>query len=163
MTTTTRGRTITESDIASFAALTGDWHPQHADAEWAAKSRFGERVAHGMLVLSYAVGLAPFDPDRIVALRGVDDVTFKRPVLIGDTIRVSSKVEAVTPLDGDHELLTLAWRVLNQRDEVVVRARVQALGRTEAALCAEAAPIGNGNGHDGASELHALYGERVCL
>ena len=66
---TTSGRTITESDLVSFAALTGDWHPQHADAAWAAASRFGERVAHGMLVLSYAVGLLPFDPERVVALR----------------------------------------------------------------------------------------------
>ena len=59
-----------------------------------ARSRFGERVAHGMLVLSYAVGLVPFDPERVVALRGLDSVTFKRPVLIGDTIRVRSRVEA---------------------------------------------------------------------
>ena len=56
---TTRGRTITESDLVSFSALTGDWHPQHADASWAAESPFGERIAHGMLVLSYAVGLLP--------------------------------------------------------------------------------------------------------
>ena len=60
---TTRGRTITESDLVSFSALTGDWHPQHADADWAAEGPFGERVAHGMLVLSYAVGLLPIDPD----------------------------------------------------------------------------------------------------
>ena len=60
---TTRGRTITEADLVSFSALTGDWHPQHADAAWAAESPFGERIAHGMLVLSYAVGLLPIDPD----------------------------------------------------------------------------------------------------
>jgi acyl dehydratase len=41
---TTRGRTVTEADVVGFAALTGDWHPQHADAEWAAESPFGERV-----------------------------------------------------------------------------------------------------------------------
>ena len=57
-----RGRTITEADLVSFAALTGDWHPQHADAEWADAGRFGERVAHGMLVLSYAVGLVRVRP-----------------------------------------------------------------------------------------------------
>ncbi len=42
-----RGRTITEADVVQFAALTGDLHPQHTDAAWAASSRFGERVAHG--------------------------------------------------------------------------------------------------------------------
>ena len=57
------------------------------------RGRFGERVAHGMLVLSYAVGLMPFDPERVVALRGLESVTFKRPVRIGDTIRVRSRVD----------------------------------------------------------------------
>ena len=56
-----RGRTITESDLVQFSALTGDWHPQHADAEFAAESRFGERIAHGMLVLSYSVGLIDYE------------------------------------------------------------------------------------------------------
>jgi 3-hydroxybutyryl-CoA dehydratase len=76
---TTRARTITESDVVAFATLTGDLHPQHVDADWAAASRFGERVAHGMLVLSYAVGLVPLDPDRVVALRRVREAVFKRP------------------------------------------------------------------------------------
>ena len=44
---TTRGRTVTEADVVGFAALTGDWHPQHSDAQWAADSPFGERIAHG--------------------------------------------------------------------------------------------------------------------
>lgn len=124
------GRTITETDVVSFAALTGDWHPQHGDASWAAGSRFGERVAHGMLVLSYAVGLVPFDHSRVVALRGVSDVTFKRPVLIGDTIRVSSRVEGVKPLDDATGLVSLRWKILNQSDETVVRARVEVVWRS---------------------------------
>ena len=82
------GRTITEADVVAFANLTGDQHPQHTDARWAGQGPFGERIAHGMLVLSYAVGLVDFDPERIVALRGSSDVVFKRPVTIGDTIRV---------------------------------------------------------------------------
>src|SRR5581483_3080995 len=80
----TRGRTVTEADVVGFAALTGDWHPQHADAVWARASAFGEWIAHGMLVISFAVGLVPFDPDRVVALRRIDDVVFKRPVALGD-------------------------------------------------------------------------------
>ncbi len=126
---TTRGRTITEADLVSFSSLTGDWHPQHADAEWAARGRFGHRVAHGMLVLSYAVGLVPFDPERVVALRGLDSVSFKRPVAIGDTIRVHTRVDDVRPLDDEHALVSFAWRVLNQHDKVVARARVDALWR----------------------------------
>jgi len=125
------GRTITESDVVSFAALTGDWHPQHADAEWAACGRFGERVAHGMLVLSYAVGLIAFDPERVIALRGLDRVTFKRPVAIGDTIRVESRVDRVKALDSEHALVAFAWRIFNQHDKVVIRARIEALWKLD--------------------------------
>ena len=88
----TRGRTIGEGDITSFATLSGDTHPQHTDAEWAAGSRFGERIAHGLLVLSYSAGLMGFDPDRIVALRRVADAVFKQPVKIGDTIHVEGEI-----------------------------------------------------------------------
>ncbi len=126
---TTRGRTVTEGDLTSFSALTGDWHPQHSDAEWAARSRFQGRVAHGMLVLSYAIGLVPFDPERVVALRGVDSVTFKRPVAIGDTIRVRWRVETARPLDDETELVTVALRVVNQHRRVVAVARLQAVCR----------------------------------
>jgi 3-hydroxybutyryl-CoA dehydratase len=129
----TGGRTITESDLVSFAALTGDWHPQHADAAWAARSEFGERIAHGMLVLSFAVGLAPIDPDRVAALRGVDDVTFKRPVRIGDTIHVEGRVEELRPLGDDAGLVTCLWRVVNQAGELAVRARVTIVWRRRGA------------------------------
>jgi 3-hydroxybutyryl-CoA dehydratase len=126
---TTRGRTITEADLVSFAALTGDWHPQHADAAWAETSRFGERVAHGMLVLSYAVGLTGFDPDRVVALRGLDDVVFKRPVKIGDTIHVEGLVDGIRPLDDEVALLDLTWKVVNQDGATVARAKVATVCR----------------------------------
>ena len=53
---TTAGRTVGADDIAAFATLTGDTHPQHVDEAWAAGSRFGERIAHGLLVLSFASG-----------------------------------------------------------------------------------------------------------
>jgi 3-hydroxybutyryl-CoA dehydratase len=157
---TTAGRTITEADVVSFAALTGDWHPQHADAAWAAQSQFGERIAHGMLVLSYAVGLVPFDPERVVALRGFQSVTFKRPVRIGDTIRVHSRVEGSRPLDDGHALVTLAWRIVNQDDETVARAKVDALSRTGEHDAAAATANGE---PPAAAELAALYGDRVLL
>lgn len=122
-----RGRTVTEADVAGFAALTGDMHPQHTDRHWAAEGRFGERVAHGMLVLSYAVGLVPFDPDLVVALRGFEDVAFKRPVALGDTIRVSGKVRDLKPLDHGHGLVGVDLRVRNHRGELVARGRLNAV------------------------------------
>lgn len=89
---TSRARTVTEADVVAFAGLTGDFHPQHVDAEWAAESVFGERIAHGLLVLGLAAGLAPLDPERVVALRRVRDVVFKRPVRLGDTIHVEGEL-----------------------------------------------------------------------
>jgi 3-hydroxybutyryl-CoA dehydratase len=127
----TSGRTITEADVVAFSAQTGDWHPQHGDAEWAARGPFGERIAHGMLVLSYAVGLVSFDPDRVVALRRITDAVFKRPVRLGDTIRVAGRVSAIVPATDDAGLVTLAWTVLNQDAKTVARARVEVLWRRD--------------------------------
>jgi acyl dehydratase len=128
---TTRARTVTEADVVGFAALTGDMHPQHTDAEWAAESRFGERIAHGLLVLSYAVGLMPFDPERVVAIRRVTDVVFKQPTRIGDTIRVEGELADKRELDADHGLVSCRWRILNQRDKLVARATVDVVWRRQ--------------------------------
>jgi len=127
----TRGRTITESDVVQFAGLSGDMHPQHTDAEWSAGSRFGERIAHGMLVLSFAVGLVDFDPERVVALRRVGDVVFKNPARIGDTIRVEGEIADRRELDEGHGLVTCRWRILNQRGKLVARAVVEVVWRRE--------------------------------
>ena len=125
----TPGRTIAEADLVSFSALTGDWHPQHADAEWASAGPFGERIAHGMLLLSYSLGLAPIDPDRVIALRGLDSVRFKRPVRIGDTIRVRGAIGSLRPLDDATGLVGIDWRVLAAGSGAAVRAELQAIWR----------------------------------
>jgi acyl dehydratase len=125
----TRARTVTEADVVSFAALTGDWHPQHADAVWAADSDFGERIAHGMLVISFAVGLVPFDPDRVIALRRIGDVVFKRPVRFGDTIHVEGELADTRSVGAEAGLAEWRWSVINQHDELVCRARVEVLWR----------------------------------
>jgi len=84
----TRGRTITEADLVNFAGLTGDYNPMHTDAEYAKNTQFGQRIAHGMLGLSYMVGLVyqmGFLEGTIIAFL---DATckFRAPILIGDTI-----------------------------------------------------------------------------
>jgi 3-hydroxybutyryl-CoA dehydratase len=128
---TTGGRTVTEADVVMFAGLTGDTHPQHVDAEWAAGSRFGERIAHGMLVMSYAVGLMPFDPERVVALRRLTDVAFKQPVRLGDTIRVEGEIADRRELDDANGLVTCRWRIRNQRGKLVARATVEVVWKRE--------------------------------
>jgi len=144
----TAGRTITESDLVSFAALTGDRHPLHTDARWAADSPFGERVAHGMLVLSYALGLVPFEPTRVVALRGVDGVVFKRPAHIGDTIRVEGAIDSLEPLDDEVGLVTCRWKVLNERDETVARAKLKVLWRRREAQATSCRPEPRDSGRE---------------
>jgi acyl dehydratase len=127
----TRGRTVTEADVVGFAALTGDWHPQHADAEWAAQSRFGERIAHGMLIVSYAVGLLPLDPERVVALRRVTDVVFKRPLKLGETIKAEGRLAELVALDDELGLVGCALSILNQDGALVCRVRLDVIWRRE--------------------------------
>ncbi|ARM76997.1 dehydratase [Acidianus manzaensis] len=84
----TKRRTITEADIILFAGLTGDMHPAHLDEIYSKSSIFGKRVSHGFLTLSLLQGLLAQHEiiNNIVALLGVNNVKFKSPVFIGDTI-----------------------------------------------------------------------------
>jgi acyl dehydratase len=127
------GRTITETDIVSFSALTGDWHPQHNDAVWAQSSVFGQRIAHGMLILSYGVALMPLDPERLVALRRSEAV-FKRPVLIGDTLHLEGRITKITPIDENFEIASSNWKVVNQDGAAVVKASFDVVWRRAASV-----------------------------
>ena len=131
---TTKGRTITEADLVNFAALTWDTYPLHVDAEWASKTMFGERIAHGMLVLSYAVGLVGFDPERVMALRRISDAVFKRPVKLGDTIHVEGAVADLVDVSDEAGLATIVFRIVNQDGRLVCRAKVEALWKRDAPL-----------------------------
>jgi 3-hydroxybutyryl-CoA dehydratase len=127
----TPSRAIGEEDIMSFAKLTGDMHPQHTDAGWAADSRFGERIAHGLLVQACAVGLVDFDPGRVVALRRVGDAVFKLPVRIGDAIHVEGQVVGSREVDDETELVEHRWRVVNQDGRMVLRMNVEVVCRRD--------------------------------
>ncbi len=125
----TAARTVGEGEILEFADLTGDAHPQHVDPDWAAESRFGEQIAHGLLVLSFAVGLLPLDPDRVVALRRLGDAIFKQPVKIGDTLHVEGEISRTQELDPDHGLVEARLRIVNQHGRLAVRATVELVWR----------------------------------
>lgn len=126
---TTEWRAVTETDVMVFAQLTGDHHPQHVDAAWAADSAFGEQIAHGLLVLSAAAGLVPFDPERVVALRRVGDAVFKRPVKLGDEIRVEGSVVKLRGLGDDGGLVTCRWNVVGRDGKTIIRAEVEVVWR----------------------------------
>jgi len=126
----TRARTVTEADIVNFAAFTGDWYPLHVDAEYAKSTRFGERIAHGMLVLSLSTGL--WSPEYVVqwafvAFYGIERLRFTAPVKIGDTLHV--EMEVMEKLDkGDAGgVVTFAYLTRNQRNEDVLAASVMLL------------------------------------
>ncbi len=89
------GRTMTEADIVNFSGFTGDFNPLHTDAQYASKSMFGERIAHGMCGFSMATGLLVrlnILEGTIVAFYGIDEWRFRAPIKIGDTIHVLAKV-----------------------------------------------------------------------
>ncbi len=116
------GRTITEADIVTFSGVSGDYTALHTDAEYAKGTPFGERIAHGMLVLSVATGLAAqlgFMEGTVMAFAGLE-WKFKAPVKIGDTVRVATRVKqtkAVPAAGGG--MVVFDVRVLNQRDQAV--------------------------------------------
>ncbi len=99
----TRGRTITEADLVQFAALTGDYNPMHTDERYMQTHPMGQRVAHGMLSLSYAVGQIyqlGFMERTVIAFRSVE-MKFSLPVFIGDTLhsvlRITDKRTVAPP------------------------------------------------------------------
>lgn len=131
LTFVSRGRTVTETDVVQFAALTGDFHPLHTDAHFAAGGPFGERVAHGMLTISYAVGLVPLDPKRVLALRRIGDVVFKRPVRLGQTIHVEGSVASLSPISDEAGIVTFAWKIKDQDGTLLTRASIDVLWSTD--------------------------------
>ena len=115
-------KTMTDARFLSFAEITGDAHPIHYDDEYAKTTRFGKRVAHGLLVTAMtAVGasdLSPLLEGSIVAF--VEQSSrFLKPVLIGDTITPEIEVTELVP-KTDMGLLRLTTRVKNQHGEVVL-------------------------------------------
>ncbi|MFD3453283.1 MaoC/PaaZ C-terminal domain-containing protein [Streptomyces sp. NPDC058691] len=119
---TSQGRTLTESDVASFAAWSWDTNPVHTDASFAAGTRFGERIAHGLLGVSVAMGLASrlgvFEGSSI-ALLGIDDWRFRKPLLVGDTVRCRVGILSTRLTGrGDAGILIRRFELLNQRDEI---------------------------------------------
>jgi len=120
---TSPGRTVTEADVVGFAGLSGDFNLIHTDAAYAAQGPFGQRIAHGMLVLSIVSGLATrtgFMEGTVLAWRDLEEWKFSQPVFIGDTVRVDIEVQetkAMPRLGGG--IVGFEARVVNQHEDVV--------------------------------------------
>jgi len=116
------GRTITEADVVAFAGLSGDWNQLHTDAEFAAATPYGQRIAHGLLGLAVTSGLAAragFIEGTTQAFIGLS-CKFKAPVFLGDTIHLRATVSKLRPMPSmGGGMVVFAMELLNQRDEVV--------------------------------------------
>lgn len=121
----TAGRTVTESDVVAFAGLSGDFNQIHTDAEYSKSTPFGRRVAHGLLGLSIASGLAVQSgilEGTIIAFREISDWKFIKPIFIGDTVYVELSVKetkAIRRLGGG--LVMIELNVKNQDQETVMK------------------------------------------
>lgn len=121
----TAGRTITEADIVNFAGLSGDFNPIHIDAQFAEKTFFKKRIAHGILIFSVASGLFTqckmniAMKENVIALMQID-WRFAKPVFIGDTIHLQVEViEKKETSKTDRGIVIIKRTVVNQNDEVV--------------------------------------------
>lgn len=121
---TTPARTITETDVVNFACLSGDFNPIHTDDIFATQSEFGERIAHGPMLVGISFGLlSRLDllDGTVIALRSIE-WKFEAPVRIGDTISVVAEVIDAQPSRRatDRGNVSLEMKLLNQ-DNVLVQ------------------------------------------
>jgi acyl dehydratase len=117
------GRTITESDIVAFAGLSGDFNPMHVDAEYCRTTQFGQRVAHGLLGLSIASGLAVQTgilDGTVLFFREVSEWKFIKPILINDSIYVEMEVVETKEMRRlGAGMVKIELAVKNQHDDIV--------------------------------------------
>lgn len=117
----TTGRTITETDIVLHAGQTGDFFPHHMDAEWCKRQPFGQRMAHGTLIFSIAVGMTASVINEVAMTYGYERLRFLKPVFIGDTIKVTITIRD----KKDHKkpgygLVTELVEAFNQHRDLVM-------------------------------------------
>ncbi|MCC7448031.1 MAG: dehydratase [Anaerolineae bacterium] len=118
----TLGRTITETDLVIHAGQTGDFFPHHMDAEWVKTQEFKQRIAHGTLILSVAVGMTSTVINPVAFSYGYDRVRFVKPVFIGDTIRVKATIKEKRdyPKRPDYGIVVEQVEAFNQHNQVAL-------------------------------------------
>lgn len=122
---TTPARTITEADIVNFSVWTGDVNPIHTDAVFASKTRFGQRLGHGVLGIALCMGLMSrtniFEGSAL-AMLGVENWKFIKPIFINDTVhvRISIQGKRLTS-SGEYGIIERQFELINQNNEVLQR------------------------------------------
>jgi 3-hydroxybutyryl-CoA dehydratase len=101
-------KTVTETDVAFFAAISGDFNPVHVDAEFAKTSLFGARVAHGPLTLALAAGVLGMHLPGVGTIAVTNHIDYRHPVFIGDTITTRGEVAELEP-ERNRVRIALTW------------------------------------------------------
>lgn len=121
-------KTVTEADVVLFAGITGDFNPLHINEEFAKTQMFGTRVVHGAFssgLISAVLGTKLFGPG---ILYGSQNVMFKKPVYIGDTLTAVATVEEkYTKKDGKLKFIKVDTKVYNQKEEVITDGQAEVI------------------------------------
>lgn len=117
------GRTITETDVVTFATWSGDMHPLHTNAEYANASQFGQRIFHGPGALALAFGLEMrlgWKMGSAIAFLGISDWQMTAPIYIGDTVQVREEVIEMRPSSSkpDRGIVKTRVELVNQNGDV---------------------------------------------
>ena len=110
-------KAVTEADIQMFAAVSGDVNPLHLDPEFAAGTRFGERIAHGMLTASFISAALAMELPGPGCIFMEQSLKFRLPVKIGDVITVKL---TVTEMQARRKTLTMDCKAYNQHEKLVL-------------------------------------------
>jgi acyl dehydratase len=124
-------KTVGEDDIKLFAASSGDVNPVHLDAEFAAGTRFGERIAHGMLTGAYISAAIAMELPGPGTIYLGQSLRFRLPVTIGDTVTVQLEI---TELNERRKFVTLECTVVNQDDKIVATGTAEVMAPTDKML-----------------------------
>jgi acyl dehydratase len=123
------GRTLTEADHTLFMMLCGDWHPIHADAQYARTTKVGQRLMHGSFGIALAMGMqtaALEFADPIIGALGLKQWDFRGPLLIGDTVHVEVEIiERRTTRDGLRYVVERRL-ALRRHDDTVIQEGIAA-------------------------------------
>jgi acyl dehydratase len=133
---TSPARTVTETDLVSFAMLSGDWNPIHTNQEFAEETYYGKRVVHGVFGISMMTGLLDrtglFDGSAI-AMLGIKDWAFKGPIFVGDTIHFEMEIVSKRLTSNeDRGIVDRKFSLINQRGETVQEGNIAIMLRLNA-------------------------------
>ena len=128
-------RTVTEADVVAFAGLSGDYNAIHVDHESARAGAFGKPVAHGLLGLAIVSGLSSHSPRvATLAFLAVERWSFLKPIGFGDTVRVLTRIDSITPkARGRRAEVIWTRRLINQVGDTVQEGQTRTLVKGRAA------------------------------